>query len=154
MNQRCVKSCRPKCCPIDSYAQYNVSANPPSGSSIPMRTTFQEGEAVSLQEETNIILQPGYLYLVDYLFLATLEANSYMEIVPRINGRLGLTYAFFAPTGSSRNTSASGSFTMKVSDTGGGMLSFDLTYPEAVKSIDISGTISVTPLLRCPVEKK
>lgn len=148
MNQRCARPCRPKCCLIDSYAQYNVTANPPSGSSIPMRTAFQEGDAIALQDEVNITLQPGYLYLVNYLFLATPETNSYMEVVPRINGRPGLLYAFFAPTGSSRNASASGSFTVKAADAEGSMLSFDLNYPEAVKNIDISGTVSVTPLLR------
>ncbi len=117
---------RPNCCPppippcppeppkgrIDFYAQYGVQASPPSGSNLPMIPIFQEGTQIHLNGNTEIILAPGYLYLINYLLLATTEPDNYMQIVPRINGTLQLLYAFLAPAGSgSRNTSAAGSFT-------------------------------------------
>ena len=95
---------------------------------------------------TEIVLVPDYLYLVDFIFLATPGVNSYMQITPKIDGSLKLLYSFFAPTGSaSGNTSASGSFTIPTSQNNT-ILSFSLTYPNTVTNIDISGVVSVTML--------
>lgn len=128
-----------------SYAQYGVQANPPSKSDLPMLVLFQEGSQISLAN-TEILLEPGYLYLIDFIFLATPEADSFMQITPKIDGTLRLLYSFFAPTGSaSRNTSASGSFTIPVPENRTA-LSFNLTYPNTVNNIDISGAVSVTVL--------
>lgn len=128
-----------------SYAQYGVQANPPSGSDLPMITLFQEGCQISLTN-TEILLEPGYLYLIDFIFLAVPEADSFMQITPKINGTLNLLYSFSAPTGSaSRSASASGSFTIPVSEDRTA-LAFHLTYPDTVKNIDISGAVSVTML--------
>lgn len=128
-----------------SYAQYGVQANPPSNSDLPMLVLFQEGSQISLAN-TEILLEPGYLYLIDFIFLATPEADSFMQITPKIDGTLRLLYSFFAPTGSaSRNTSASGSFTIPVPENRTA-LSFNLTYPNTVNNIDISGAVSVTVL--------
>lgn len=130
-----------------SYAQYGVQSNPPSNSDIPMFVVFQEGKQISLQD-TKIVLAPGYLYLIDFILSATPESDSYMQITPKINGELKLLYSFFAPAGSgSRNTSASGSFTIPVKkDTE--QLSFYLTYPNTVKNIDLSGVVCITALRR------
>ena len=134
-----------KPCKTYSYAQYGVQSNPPSGSDLPMFILFQEGNQISLTN-TEISLEPGYLYLIDYIFLSTPEVDSFMQITPKIDGSLKLLYSFFAPTGSAaRNTSASGSFTIPVSENNT-TLSFNLTYPETVRNIDISGAISVTVL--------
>lgn len=128
-----------------SYAQYSVQSNPPSNSDLPMQVLFQEGDEISL-DNTEILLASGYLYLVDFIFLATPEADSFMQITPKINNSLRLLYSFFAPTGSaSRNASASGSFTIPVTGSNAA-LSFNLTYPAAVRNIDITGAISVTAL--------
>ena len=71
-----------------------------------------------------------------------------MQIVPRINGTLQLLYSFLAPAGSgSRNTSAAGSFTTNAAAEEA-RLSFSLTYPPEVRNIDISGAISITPLIK------
>lgn len=154
MNQKCCNPCPAPCPkpepyePIDSFAQYGVTANPPSGSALPMRTVFQEGDAIRLGSDTEILLQPGYLYLVNYLFLATPGADGYMQILPRIDGNPGLLYSFFAPAGSSRNASASGSFTVRAAGPEDGTLIFVLTYAGPTSNIDISGAVSVTPLLR------
>ena len=51
---------------------------------------FQEGTQIHLNGNTEIILAPGYLYLINYLLLATTEPDNYMQIVPRINGTLQL----------------------------------------------------------------
>lgn len=154
MHHRCCGPCPmpgPKPCePIDSFAQYSVTDSPPSGSFLAMHTVFQEGDAVNLGTETEIILKPGYLYLVDYLFLATPGEDGYMQILPRIDGRPGLLYSFFAPSGSQRNASASGSFTVRVSGEEEGTLNFQLTYAGPTSNIDVSGAVSVTPLLRLP----
>ncbi len=136
----CIKPCESY-----SYAQYAIQANPPSRSDLPMFVLFQEGKRISLSD-TKIFLEPGYLYLIDFLFLATPETDSFMQITPKINGVLKLLYSFFAPTGSaSRNTSASGSFTVPVMGDSTNV-SFNLTYPDKVKNIDISGAVSVTML--------
>lgn len=141
---RC-NSCKP-CDSSYSYAQYAVQANPPSNSDLPMSILFQEGGQIALMNNTQIVLVPGYLYLVDFIFLATPGTNSYMQITPKINGSLRLLYSFFAPSGAaSRNTSASGSFTIPTTDDNA-ILSFNLTYPNTVTNIDISGAISVTML--------
>lgn len=113
-----------------------------------MHQMFQKGEEIQLEGDSTIVLPQGYLYLVNYLFLATTEVDSYMQIVPQINGSLRLFYSFFAPSGSYRNTSASGSFTTDEAAKGDIRLSFSLTYPEVAKNIDITGSVSVTPLMR------
>lgn len=134
---------------IDFYAQYRVQSSPISGSLLSMASNFQAGEQIHLYNDTEIILAPGYLYLINYLFLATPEADGYMQITPRINGSLRLLYSYFAPAGSaSSSTSASGSFTTNEALTEEASVSFQLTYPSTVRNIDISGTISVTPLLK------
>lgn len=135
-------------CHCNSYAQYGVQSSPPSNSDLPLFIIFQEGGQIALMDNTNIVVVPGYLYLVDYIFLATPEADSFMQITPKINGSLNLLYSFFAPSGSaSRNTSASGSFTIPVMEDNA-TLSFNLTYPDTVRNIDISGAISVTMLYK------
>lgn len=130
------------------YAQYIVSSNQASGSILNMHQMFQKGEEIRLEGENTIVLPQGYLYLVNYLFLATTEADSYMQIVPQMNGSLRLFYSFFAPSGNYRNTSASGSFTTDEAAESDIRLSFSLTYPEIVKNIDITGSVSVTPLMK------
>lgn len=157
--------CRPDCCPCPGscgcapqcncfpgrrdrfYAQFSVRANPPSNSDLPLAVLFQEGNKISLSGSTDIILPSGYLYLIDFLFLATPEANGYMQITPKINGTLHALYSFFAPTGAAeRNTSASGSFTTNAAANGDAALAFQLAYPATTRNIDISGAVSVTPL--------
>ncbi|SHF04858.1 hypothetical protein SAMN02745158_02371 [Lactonifactor longoviformis DSM 17459] len=144
----CYNDCHCNCSKpqeLCSYAQYGVQSSPPSKTDLPMLTLFQEGKQISLAD-TKIILEPGYLYLIDFIFLATPEADSYMQITPKINGALKLLYSYFAPTGSaSRNASASGSFTIPVTEDSTSV-SFSLTYPETVRNIDITGAISVTAL--------
>lgn len=135
--------------PCRFFAQYSVYANPPSGTDLPMSVVFQEGDQIRLNGDSQIIFAPGFLYLVDYLFLATTEADNYMQITPRINGSLRLLYSFYAPAGSGgRNTSASGSFTTNEAIAQESSLAFYLTFPSAVRNIDISGAISVTPLVK------
>lgn len=129
------------------YAQYGVAANPPSGTFVPFIPIFNSGNRIILKENTVILLPQGYLYLVDYIFLATPEADSYFQIVPMLNESLRLNYSFYAPSGSGgRNASASGSFTTTEAGLGDLLLSFRLTYPGTVRNIDISGSVSVTPL--------
>lgn len=135
-----------------SFSQYAVQSNPPSKTDIPMTILFQEGEQITLKT-TEILLEPGYLYLINFIFLTTLETDSYMQITPKINGSLRLLYSVFVPTGSvSRNTSATGGFTIPVSENTS-TVSFSLTYPNTVKNIDITGAISVTALHKLSVNK-
>lgn len=140
--------CRPTAgssCESYPYAQYGIQANPPTNSDLPMFVLFENGGKISLNN-TELRLKPGFLYLIDFIFSATTEANSYMQITPKINGAPSLLYSFFAPSGASaRNTSASGSFTLAAADNDT-TLSFYLTYPDAVSNIDISGAVSVTAL--------
>lgn len=138
----------PCCIPYDfySFAQYGVQTNVPSGSDVPMFTLFQEGNKIILNNDI-ITLSAGYLYLVNYIFTATTEANGYMQITPEINGTPNLLYSYFAPAGAqSRNTSASGSFTTNAALLNEATLAFHLTYPDTVRNIDLSGAVSVTAM--------
>lgn len=154
----CSPCCKPCLMPCDCqpnkengvnfYAQYGVATNGPSGSLLPYQQIFRQGDQIELEGRDTIVLSRGYLYLIDYIFLATPEANSYMQIVPRIDGSLRSYYAFFAPSGSERNTSASGSFTTNEAANGEIRLSFVLTYPSTVNNIDLTGSVSITPLMR------
>lgn len=140
---------------IDFFAQYNVYANPPSDTDLPMTAAFQQGGQIHLNGTDQIVLAPGYLYLINYLFLATPETDGYFQIVPKINNTLRSLYSFFAPAGSqSQNVSAAGSFTTNEALTEEAAVSFHLTYPSTVKNIDISGAISVTPLIKYEMYKK
>lgn len=138
---------------IDFFAQYGTSSNPASGSFIPLNAIFRRGDEIHLEEETQIVLAPGYLYLIDYVFLATPEADGFMEIIPYINGTPRLLYSFFAPTGAERNTSASAGFTTNEAATSEARLSFRLDYPATTRNIDISGTVSITPLMKIGDER-
>lgn len=152
MKYCCPKPPEPPCKECDVprfFAQFAVQANPPSRTDLPMTIYFQEGDQIRLSQENQIILSPGYLYLVNYLFLATPEADGYMQIVPKINNTLRLLYSSYAPAGSiGRNATASGSFTTNEALTGEALLSFSLTYPSTVRNIDITGVVSVTPLIK------
>lgn len=159
MKLRCCHENRPPaCCPPgpppvpedrpDFFAQFGVYGSPESGSSLPFIQLFKEGEGIRLDGDTDILLGPGWLYLVNYLFLATPEPDGFMQIIPRINGSLRGLYSFFAPTGAEKNTSAAGSFTTNEAAASEARLSFHLTYPSTTRNIDISGAVSVTPLIR------
>lgn len=133
---------------IDFFAQYGVATDGPSGSLLPYLPIFQQGNQIRLEGDDTIVLAAGYLYLINYIFLATLDTNSYMQIVPRINGSLRLYYATFSPTGNSRNTSATASFTTNEAANEDIRLSFTLTYPSTVNEINLTGAVSITPLIR------
>lgn len=146
---RCHIPCHPEPPePIDFYAQYGASYNGASGTNLAFFPAFQKGEGIQLENDTTILLTQGYLYLIDYIFLATPEPNGYMQIVPYINGTPRLLYSFFAPAGTERNASASGSFTTNEAISSEAQLSFHLTYSSEAKNIDLSGAVSVTPLQR------
>ena len=147
--------CHNPCCPapvpaepIDFYAQYGTSYNGASGTYVSFFPVFQEGDGIRLENDTTISLKPGYLYLIDFIFLGTAEADGYMQILPYINGSPRLLYSFFAPAGTERNTSASGSFTTNAAISSEVQLSFRLTYSSITRNIDLSGAVSVTPLQR------
>lgn len=129
-----------------SFAQFAVQTNPPSNTNLDMTILFQEGEQISLKSLTEILLEPSYIYLINFIFLATPEADSFMQITPMVDGTLRPLYSVFAPTGSaSRNTSATGSFTIPVPESFT-TISFNLSYPDTVRNIDITGAVSVSAL--------
>lgn len=141
---------RPNSCPVPkeesaSFAQYAVAANPATNSFLPFMEKFIQGEGIKLVNDTTIEMKEGYLYQISYLFLATPEANSYMEVVPFLNGTMQRLYSFYAPTGASyRNASASGSFTVFAKEDT--ELSIQTAYSPQVRNLDITGAVSVTAL--------
>lgn len=128
------------------YAQYGVNSNQPSGENLRFFTVFQEGDGIKLSGDNRILLAPGYLYLIDYVFLATTEADSYMQILPYINGSPQLLYSVFSPSGAERNTFVSAGFTTNKALEQEAELQLMLTYSEAVRNIDITGAVSITPV--------
>lgn len=147
-------SCNPCCCPVcpvptpeaNFYAQFGVNANPASGSNLPFFTVFNEGDRITADGSGIITLPAGYMYHIDYLFLATPEAGNYFQIVPYINDSPGLLYSFLSPAGSNRNSSASGGFLTNQALSQAASLRFVLTYPPETNNIDISGAVSIMPL--------
>lgn len=129
------------------FAQYFTISNPASNSFLPLNEHFNYGDGISLADEYTISLAPGYLYQIDYVFLATPEADSYIEIIPHINGVPRLVYAYFAPSGSARNASAAAGFTTNEAADNPAALAFHISYPQQTRNIDISGAVSVTPLI-------
>lgn len=130
------------------YAQYGVTANPPSGSLLPLFERFRGGAGIRLQDENHIYLAPGFIYQVDYVFLATPEPGGYFQVTPELNGTLALLYSSFAPSGTQRNATAAAGFTTNAAEKEEALLAFKLTYPDTVRNIDISGAVSVTPVAR------
>lgn len=156
-NNPCPCKCQAKClcdntcsqCRLtDFYAQFGVFSNPESGSHLSFYEIFRRGDGISLENSDTIVLRPGYLYLINYIFLATPEPGNFMQIIPSVNGTLRFQYSFFAPAGNERNTSASGSFTINEAILDEASIQIQITYPEGVNNIDISGSVSVTPLMR------
>ncbi|MBS7009400.1 hypothetical protein [Anaerostipes sp.] len=149
MNHCCHKPCPPEPAPPESinfYAQYGAYSNDAAGTDINFFPVFQEGSEIQLENDTTILLSPGYLYLIDFIFLATPGASGYMQILPFINGTPRLLYSFFAPAGAEKNTSASGSFTTNEALASEARLTFRLSYSSSTGNIDLSGAVSVTPL--------
>lgn len=133
----------------DFYAQFAVRANPSSDTDLPFFVLFEKGEKISLSTGSEIFLPAGYLYLIDFIFSGTPEPGGYLQITPKINNALQILYSYFAPANNvARNSSASGSFTTDAAATEAAVLSFNLVYPETVRNIDISGVVSVTPLMQ------
>lgn len=130
-----------------SYAQYGVNANPPSGAFLPVFEIFEAGGLTSLQPPNAILLEAGYIYLINYIFLATVGEDNYFEIVPFINQNAQLLYSSLVSSSSgSVNATAAGSFTTNLASASLAELQFSLTYPASGRNIDISGAISITPV--------
>lgn len=146
---KCSPCCNP-CCPTPEtevfYAQYGVNSNQPSREMLRFFTVFQEGDGIRLSGDDRILLAPGYLYLIEYVFLAVTEADSYMQILPFINGSPQLLYSVFAPSGVERSTFASAGFTTNSALNQEAELQLSLTYSQAVKDIDITGAVSIIPV--------
>lgn len=129
-----------------SYAQYGVNSSPPSGNYVPFFPVFEAGELTQLQNTISILLEAGYIYLINYVFLATPEEGNYFEIVPFINEVPMLLYSAFAPANATRNATASASFTTNLALNSQAVLRLHLTYPPSTRNIDISGVVSITPV--------
>lgn len=147
----CRPVCRP-CCPGNKdglpsfYAQLGVTANTASGQTLPFYELFGSGDQIRLEGADTIVLAAGYIYLIQYVFLATTEAGSYMQIQPLINGTMRLLYSYYAQSGPYRNLSASAGFSTNEAAEADARLQLRIDYPDKVRNIDISGAVSVTPV--------
>lgn len=146
----CNECCRPVC-PVPApetnfYTQFGINANPASGSNLPFFTVFNQGNKISADNNGIITLPAGYIYHIDYLFLATPEIGSYYEILPYINNSPGLLYSFLSQASVNRSSSASGGFLTNQALSQNASLRFTITYPPETNHIDISGAVSIIPL--------
>lgn len=132
---------------LDFFAQYGTVANPISNDMISFYEVFRQGTNISLEEEKTMILQPGYLYLINYVFLGTPEPDGYIQILPHINHQPGLLYSTFSSSANTRNASVAASFTTNAAWNDAAVLEFMLTYSETTRNINISGTVSITPII-------
>lgn len=129
-----------------AYAQYGVTASPSSGSFLPLYPVWGAGGLTSLPTDTVITLQPGYVYAVSYVLLATPEAGNSFQILPYINSSPRLLYSFTANAANGRNAAAGALFLTNEALYEPADLSFSLTYPDTVRNIDISGAVSIYPV--------
>lgn len=150
--------CPPPCppippCPVpekglDFYAQFFMQTNVASESNLPMVEVFHGGEGIYLENPETIVLKPGYVYWIEYLFQITVDPPNDMQIIPGLNGRSRYYYGYLIPPGGSRYASASGGFITNEAIEKEARLTFKTIYPEEVERIDISGTVSVTPVIK------
>lgn len=147
----CQDFCNTLCTPVQMNtsfcAQFGVNSNPSSGSDIPFFTVFNIGKQITANNTGVITLSAGFIYHIDYLFLATPEIGSYFQIVPHINHSPALLYSALSQAAVYRSVSASGSFLTNQALNDAATLRFVLTYPEETVNIDISGAVSIMPAL-------
>lgn len=130
-----------------SYAQYGVTSNPPSGNFLPFFELFEAGALTSLSGTDTIVLDSSYIYLISYIFLATVGENNYFQIVPYLNQNAQLLYSSLVSSSSGTiNATAAGSFLTNQASASAAELQFRLTYPPSDRNIDISGAVSITPV--------
>ena len=137
------------CCP-DSFAQYGTVGRVPSGSYLSFYEVFREGTDISLEEEQTIILQPGFLYLIDYIFLATIGPGNRFQVIPYINQQPGLLYSVFSISGNEDTATGAGSFTTNAAWDDAAELRFRVTAGSDAGTVDAGGqgAVSITPLIR------
>lgn len=137
------------CCP-ESYAQYGTIGRYPSGNYLSFYEVFRKGTEISLEEDQTIVLQPGYLYLIDYVFLATTGSQQRLQILPYINQQPGLLYSVFSISGNEDNVSTAASFTTNAAWDEAAQLEFRVTAGNESGTVtaDLQGAVSVTPLIR------
>lgn len=128
------------------YAQYGVTANPSSGNNLPFFSVFENGALTALADSTTISLKSGYIYLINIILLATAGENRYLQIVPYLNGAPQLLYATFSPSNMSQNVSTSSNFITNAALDKDATFQLKLFYPNTPRNIDISGSISITPV--------
>lgn len=99
---------------------------------------------ITAQSPTVINLAQGYVYQVSYNVLATIPADSYLEITPQINGAANQNYASRAVS-SAANTQVgvSGSFLVDAR-TAAATLSF--VYNGTAATTATGGTVSVVKI--------
>ncbi|MSS86815.1 hypothetical protein FYJ45_00135 [Eisenbergiella tayi] len=110
-----------------------------------MYPVWGAGGLTSLPTDDTITLQPGYVYAISYVFLATPEPGNYFQILPFMNGTPRLLYSFTGNAANGRNAAASAFFLTNEALYEPVDLSFSLTYPDTVRNIDISGAVSIYP---------
>ena len=137
------------CCP-DSFAQYGTVGRVPSGSYLSFYEGFREGTDISLEEEQTIILQPGFLYLIDYIFLTTIGPGNRFQVIPYINQQPGLLYSVFSISGNEDTATGAGSFTTNAAWDDVAELRFRVTAGSDAGTVDagVQGAVSITPLIR------
>lgn len=140
-----MKCCRPIIKPKykPASAQFSLVTSPSSGENISLVEAWNYGSGIVLSNDTTITLSAGKLYEISYVFLATTEAGNYFEILPYINGTPRLLYAAMGTAGNNRNASTSASFLIREAADAEAILSLNITYPESIRNIDLSGVVTV-----------
>lgn len=129
-----------------AYAQYGVTASPPSNSFLPFYPILGAGGLTSLPADETIRLLPGYAYMITYVFLATPEAGNFYQLLPYLNGSPRLLYSSMGTAGNNRNASTCAAFLTNEALYEPLDFSLSLTYPDGVRNIDISGAVSIYPV--------
>lgn len=130
-----------------AFARYDMIGNGVSGSYLTYVLSARNGDLARLQNNNTMVLSPGYVYFVGYSLLATPGVNSYIQVLPYINGEPRLFYGTFAPTNSVwSNASLAGSFLVNESAEKECSLQLRILFAENTRNIDATGVFSVFPV--------
>ena len=130
-----------------AYAEYATFASLTNNSFLPFIPVTEVGNLTGLSDASTIELAAGHTFFVSYIYSGSPGTESYIQIIPQINGVLGLRYSAQNGTsapGSNGIASVSASFLVITSDAPQ-TLRFSFTT-SAASSVSVDGAVTIFSL--------
>ncbi|MFQ8599734.1 MAG: hypothetical protein ACLSAP_03510 [Oscillospiraceae bacterium] len=130
-----------------AYGQFLVStaaAAPATALNITADIVRSDNGEITAQSPTVVNLAQGYVYQVSYHVLATIPADSYLEIAPEINGAANQNYTARAVSSAANaQVGVSGSFLV---DARTAAVTLSFVYNGTAATTATSGTVSIVKI--------